>query len=422
MHPAVGVLLATVAVAVLGRARLGGGLSMLTLVPLAGGAAMLGLHDVLVHQGVGRTVELVLAGGPVLLWALGAALRVDETESDRAMTWRERVAVLVPMAPLTVAAAVLLGSTVYAQPLTGPTLVCAVLLAGTLTTGGVLARLDSLATERTLDNLVLKRTVSLGDREKWFRSLVQNSSDVITVVDARGTVRFQTPSVTRILGHDPRLVVGTSITDLLRPTDARRLRSALTAAARSPGRPVTLDFPIWAKDGTWCDTETTVTSLVHDPDIRGLVLNTRDVSERRRLEEQLTQQAYSDGLTGLANRALFRSKVEMALKVALAAREVAVLFLDLDGFKAVNDTQGHHVGDELLVPGGQAAELVGATGRRGGSARRGRVRRPGHRPRRRGGCGLGGGAGPSGTGGTVRAGRPRAVPRRLDRGRRERQR
>ena len=101
-----------------------------------------------------------------------------------------------------------------------------------------------------------------------------------------------------------------------------------------------------------------MTSLVHDPDIRGLVLNTRDISERRRLEEQLTLQAYSDGLTGLANRSLFRSKVETALKVALDRAEVGVLFLDLDGFKAVNDAQGHHVGDELLGHRGQAARAT----------------------------------------------------------------
>ena len=109
----------------------------------------------------------------------------DDAESDRATVWRERVAVLMPLAPLSAAAAVLLGANVFGQPLTGRHAdLRASCSRSTLIAGGVLARLDSLATERTMDELVLKRTLSLGDREKWFRALVQNSSDVITVVDA----------------------------------------------------------------------------------------------------------------------------------------------------------------------------------------------------------------------------------------------
>jgi diguanylate cyclase (GGDEF)-like protein/PAS domain S-box-containing protein len=272
----------------------------------------------------------------------------DRPESEPAARWRERVAVLVPLAPLTLAGVVLLGSVVFDRRLATPTVVCAVLLAVALVTGAVSARLDHLATERTLDDLVLRRTISLGAREKWFRTLVQNSSDLITVVDLRGVVRYVTPSVTRILGHDPTALVGNRITGLLRPADGRRLESALAAAARSPGHPVKLDLSVWSKDGTWCDTETTITSLVHDPDIRGLVLNTRDVSEHRRLQAALNQHAFSDALTGLANRSMFRSRLEAALKASLGRGEVAVLVLDLDGFKAVNDAQGHHVGDELL--------------------------------------------------------------------------
>jgi diguanylate cyclase (GGDEF)-like protein/PAS domain S-box-containing protein len=185
-------------------------------------------------------------------------------------------------------------------------------------------------------------------REQWFRSLVQNSSDVLTVVDAAGIVRYQSPAMTRVFGHDPAMLVGTPISYLLRPTDAARLDELLAQARQTPRATYTMEFAVWHREGRWCDTETTITSLVDDRDIRGLVLNTRDISERKRLEDALTHQAFHDTLTGLANRALFQDRVGHALRHANSHSTIAVLFLDLDGFKGVNDTQGHAVGDVLL--------------------------------------------------------------------------
>ncbi len=110
--------------------------------------------------------------------------------------------------------------------------------------------------------------------------------------------------------------------------------------------------------------------------MRGIVLNTRDVSERKRLEQQLLHQAFHDPLTGLANRALFRDRVEPRARARAAASgsAITVLFLDLDDFKKVNDSLGHAEGDRLLVVGGRAVPLLRPRGRHRGPARRRRVR------------------------------------------------
>jgi diguanylate cyclase (GGDEF)-like protein len=93
----------------------------------------------------------------------------------------------------------------------------------------------------------------------------------------------------------------------------------------------------------------TVTALLHDPSVQGFVVTVRDVGERKRLEYALTRQAYSDALTGLPNRVLFQARVEQALRQQGRTQNgVALLFCDLDGFKAVNDVQGHAAGDHLL--------------------------------------------------------------------------
>ena len=204
----------------------------------------------------------------------------------------------------------------------------------------VLASQAALALERvTLSQEVIRR-----NNEAYFRTLVQNAHDVILIVDDRGLIRYASPSAETLLG--PGSTVGRRAVDLVVERDAaeRALRSVWAGETR----PGTRSYQILRTDGKRVDVEVVSRDLRHDPTVRGVVLTMRDVTEQRKLEDELTHRANHDSLTGLANRVLFRDRVERAL-AADDGRVVGVLLVDLDDFKLVNDTMGHGTGDELLV-------------------------------------------------------------------------
>ncbi|HUQ14825.1 MAG TPA: EAL domain-containing protein [Gemmatimonadales bacterium] len=200
------------------------------------------------------------------------------------------------------------------------------------------------------ENVRLLADQAVRQNEARFRSLVQHSSDVIIVTRTNGTMRFVSPSANRVFGYDPSEMVGRPIATLLHPDDRDRAAKLFETASRTPGVTGPVEWRFRQPDGSWLSAEILATNLTGDPTVRGIVLNTRDVSERKRLEEQLTHQAFHDPLTGLANRALFRDRVSHALALAQRqAHPITVLFLDLDDFKRVNDSLGHAEGDRLLI-------------------------------------------------------------------------
>jgi diguanylate cyclase (GGDEF)-like protein/PAS domain S-box-containing protein len=202
---------------------------------------------------------------------------------------------------------------------------------------------------------------ALGQREAYFRALLQHSSDVTSVFDAQGRFVYVSPSVERVFGRPAAALVGRPAAEFTHPDELPALRDALRAAA-DPGAPVTLRCRVAHGDGGWRQVESVGRNLLGEPAVRGYVFNTRDVTERAELEAELTRQAYHDALTGLPNRVRFGERLAAALARARADGDpgrVAVLVLDLDGFKTVNDSLGHAHGDRLLIE--VAARLLNAT-------------------------------------------------------------
>ena len=358
-YPVGDVALCTVALLALVRVRGQDGLSTVTLGLLGGGLVALAVADsgfaYLTLRGEYATGNPLDAGWVVgwllvLLAARAPAQLPTGTpgEDDRART--DWVGVVAPYVALCIALG--LGGLVQLRRgrldgfLVWDTLA---LLALGLVRQVLIVRENHQLT-RDLEHRVEVRTVELRRSEDRFRSLVQNSSDVVTVVDAEGIVRYQSPTIAAMLGRAPEHAIGEKVTPMLHPADRQRFLAVLRDAQLAPGVTTSVELKAGHVDGRWLTVETLITSLLHQPSVQGVVLNMRDVTERRQLERRLSHDALHDRLTGVANRYLFADRVQQVVDSrSRRPRLVAIVVVDLDGFEALNDRHGMAVGDAYLA-------------------------------------------------------------------------
>lgn len=206
--------------------------------------------------------------------------------------------------------------------------------------GVIQDRTDAHAAEETIDEL-----------SALFEALVENTSDVLMILNADGTIRYTSPSGMKVLGHVAGSQVARSFLELIHPDDvAIAISAAAEAAEAPPGSATSAEVRIAHADGTWRTFEASTRNLTTDDAIRGFLITSRDITERKNMELRLEHQALHDPLTGLPNRTLLTELAVAAL--ARATRRgwnTSLVAIDVDEFGAINSRYGFDAGDQVLI-------------------------------------------------------------------------
>ncbi len=190
---------------------------------------------------------------------------------------------------------------------------------------------------------------ALERKTRFYGALAENSSDAVIIIGKDGRIVNEAPNLVAMLGRPGTSTLGVDAVGLLDPVDQKAAQARLERRWLTSG--VVDDGEIRAtnSDGTERWFEFRAANLCNDPVIGGLVVNLRDITDRKRAEQELSHNALHDSLTGLANRALFHDRLDHALeRTSRTGFDVAIVYLDLDHFKSINDTHGHEAGDAVL--------------------------------------------------------------------------
>ena len=315
-----------------------------------GGSMLVDVLDSVLEVGfaseVGRTEDVIfiLCAGCWVMAALSRGPVSAAPASGLRHLGARRLVLLITCASVPLAALTLVA--VRGAPLEATT-VAVVGVAGMVLAGLVAVRIVSLIS-------VVRGLADEQGRER-FAAMVENATDVILTIDSTHRITYVSPSASAAWGYEPAALVGRPVTSLVAAEDAQTLTSHLVRAAALPCRSrLSLEVRVQRSGGGHRICNAVAANLADHPGVRGISMTLGDVTAQRSLENELRVRAFNDELTGLANRALFTDRVDQALRRRSGSPTgSAVLFLDLDDFKQVNDGLGHTAGDELLITVGR---------------------------------------------------------------------
>jgi diguanylate cyclase (GGDEF)-like protein/PAS domain S-box-containing protein len=194
-----------------------------------------------------------------------------------------------------------------------------------------------------------RQQAKLEHSRRFYAALAENSSDAVIVLDRAGMILNDAPNLATMLGQPGLSTIGVDVISLLRLPDREAARDVLTRWWSTTGVVADAEVAATQADGTERWFGVRAANLAADPDVAGMVINLRDITDRKRAERALDHSGFHDSLTGLANRALFHDRLDHALdRTARTGLGVAIVYLDLDGFKTINDSRGHEAGDRVL--------------------------------------------------------------------------